>query len=216
MKVTPPPPEGNPAPVPGRSAWEGLDVIPAELEWIVNTRRVPAGVHCRLLGGETVPAPPDGERVVFVAHFERGFALPASVFFLDFLEYYGLQPHHLPANTVMILSAFAAFCEGFAGIEAFVHAWAKYFQPRKQNAQEPKDKNAPDAGKEKEKDKNQPMTQCGAGTIMSRKGSKFPKIFLLESVKKWQKSFFYVKNLTKEDRINLPPCNNTPPTEMKN
>jgi hypothetical protein len=111
-------------------------------------------------------APLDGERVVFVAHFERGFALPASDFFQDVLDYYGLQPHHLPANVVMILSAFAAFCEGFASIEAFVHAWAKYFQLRKQSAQEPKDKNAPDAGKEKEKDKNRPMTLCGAGTIM--------------------------------------------------
>jgi hypothetical protein len=128
MKVTPPAPEGNPTPVPGRSAWEGSEVIPAEVEWIVNTQRVPAGVHSRLLGGETVPAPLDGERVVFVAHFEPGFTLPASYFFLDFLEYYGLQPHHLPANAVMIMSAFAAFCEGFAGIEAFVHAWAKYFQ----------------------------------------------------------------------------------------
>jgi hypothetical protein len=27
----------------------------------------------------------------------------------------------------MILSAFAAFCEGFAGIEAFTQAWSKYF-----------------------------------------------------------------------------------------
>jgi hypothetical protein len=26
----------------------------------------------------------------------------------------------LPANAVMILSAFAAFCEGYAGIEPFV------------------------------------------------------------------------------------------------
>jgi hypothetical protein len=51
---------------------------------------------------------------------------------------------------------------------------------------------------------------------MSWKGSDFPKIFLLESVKKWPKSFFYMKNLTKEDWINLPPFDNTPPTKMKN
>jgi hypothetical protein len=49
------------------------------------------------------------------------------------------------------------------------------------------------------------MTQCGATTIMSRKVSKFPKIIQLESVKKWLKSFFYVKNLTNTDLINLPP-----------
>jgi hypothetical protein len=51
---------------------------------------------------------------------------------------------------------------------------------------------------------------------MSRKVSKFPKIIQLESVKKWLKSFFYVKNLTNTDLINLPPFENSPPTEMKN
>jgi hypothetical protein len=66
-----------------------------------------------------MPAPGPGERVVFIAHFERGFGLPVSDFFRDFLDTYGLQPHHIPANAVMILSAFAAFCKGYAGIEPF-------------------------------------------------------------------------------------------------
>jgi hypothetical protein len=91
MTTTAPTPEGNLAPLPGRSVWEGSYIIPIELEWIVNTRRVPAGVHCRLPPGEIVPAPLDGERVVFVAHFERGFGLPTSDFFQDFLDYYGLR-----------------------------------------------------------------------------------------------------------------------------
>ena len=36
-----------------------------------------------------------GERVVFLAHFDRGFGLPVSKFFRDFLDFYRLQPHHL-------------------------------------------------------------------------------------------------------------------------
>jgi hypothetical protein len=60
------------------------------------------------------------------------------------------------------------------------------------------------------------MTQCGAATIMSRKGSDFPKIELLESCKKWQKSFFYMKNNTDVDLLNLPPYVDEPPFEMKN
>jgi hypothetical protein len=60
------------------------------------------------------------------------------------------------------------------------------------------------------------MTQCGAATIMSRKGSDFPKIELLESCKKWQNSFFYMKNTTDEDLLNLPPYVDEPPTGMKN
>jgi hypothetical protein len=60
------------------------------------------------------------------------------------------------------------------------------------------------------------MTRCGAATIMSRKGSDFPKIELLESCKKWQKSFFYVKNTTAVDLLNLPPYVGEPPVGMKN
>jgi hypothetical protein len=161
-----------------------------------------------------VPAPESGERVVFISHFERGFGLPASDFFRDFLDTYDLQPHHLPANAVMILSAFAAFCEGFASIEPFSQAWAKYFQLRKQVIQEPRSKDDPPEIAQEKKDR--PMTQCGAATIMSQKGFDFPKIELLESYKKWQKSFFYLKNTTDVDLLNLPPYVDEPPTGMKN
>jgi hypothetical protein len=114
----------------------------------------------------------------------------------------------------MTLSAFTAFCVGYADIEPFVQGWSKYFQLRKQSAQEPRDKNAPpETAKEK---KGRPMTQCGATTVMSRKGSDFLKIKLLESCKKWQKKFFYVKNTTAVDLINLPEYVDVLPTEMKN
>jgi hypothetical protein len=82
----------------------------------------------------------------------------------------------------MILSAFAAFCEGYAGIEPFSQAWAKYFQLCKQVIQEPRSKDDPPETAQEKKDR--PMTQCGAATVMSRKGSDFPKIELLESYKK--------------------------------
>jgi hypothetical protein len=135
-----------------------------------------------------VPTPEPTERVVFISHFERGFALPVSDFFWDFLDHYDLQPHHLPANAVIILSAFAAFCEGYAGIEPFVQGWAKYFQLRKQSAQEPRDKDAPPKTAKEKKDR--PMTQCGTATIMSQKGSDFPKIELLESCKSGRRASF--------------------------
>jgi hypothetical protein len=162
-----------------------------------------------------VPAPEPGERIVFIAHFEWSFGLPALDFFWDFLDTYDLQPHHILANTVMILSAFTIFCEGFAGIEPFSQAWAKYFQLQKQVLQEPpqsKD-DPPEMAQEK---KDRPMTLCGAATIMSRKGSDFSKVELLESCKKWQKSFFYVKNTTDVDLLNLPPFMDEPPLVMKN
>jgi hypothetical protein len=63
--------------------------------------------------------------------------------------------------------------------------------------------------------KDRPMTQCGAATIRSQKGSDSPKVELLESCKKWQKSFFYVKNTTDDDLLNLPPFVDEPPLAMK-
>jgi hypothetical protein len=51
---------------------------------------------------------------------------------------------------------------------------------------------------------------------MSQKGSNFPKIELLESCKKWQKTFFYVKNTTEVDLINLLAYVDVPLHEMKN
>ncbi|KAK1607889.1 hypothetical protein QYE76_031562 [Lolium multiflorum] len=57
-----------------------------------------------------------GECVVFGAHFDRGLGLPASSFFRRFLEYFGLQPQHLPANAFVQLSCFVAFMEGYAGL----------------------------------------------------------------------------------------------------
>jgi hypothetical protein len=161
-----------------------------------------------------MPAPKHGKHVVFISHFERSFGLPASDFFQDLLDTYDLQHHLLPANVVMILSAFAAFCEGFAGVEPFAQAWAKYFQLRKQVIQETRSKD--DSSETAQEKKDRPMTQCGAATIMSRKGSDFPKIELLESCKKWQKSIFYVKNTTDVDLLNLPPFVDEPPTAMKN
>ena len=60
------------------------------------------------------------------------------------------------------------------------------------------------------------MTQCGAATVLPRKSSIFPRITGLESCKKWLKSFFYVRNTTKVDQINLPAFVLAPPTEKHN
>ena len=67
-------------------------------------------------GPETAPDLKEGEYVVFVAHFERGFGLLASNFMRTFLEKFGLQPHHLPANAFTTLSTFVSFAEGYLGL----------------------------------------------------------------------------------------------------
>jgi hypothetical protein len=67
-----------------RGAWKGSDVKQPEIDWLYRSRRIPAEVACRIPSDELEPAPLEGEIVVFTAHFERGFGLPASDFFRRF------------------------------------------------------------------------------------------------------------------------------------
>ena len=80
-------------------------------------------------------------------HFERGFGLPASTFFSDFLEFFGLQPHHLSVGAIMQLSGFVTLCEGYLGVEPSIDRWVRLF-PLKQQG--------PRAGE---------MSECGAAVI---------------------------------------------------
>ena len=185
-----------------RTGWEGSNVTEAEIAWLRRTRRIPAGVECRRPSGEIEPIPAAGERVDFVAHFERGFGLPASPFFRAFLNRFHLQPHHLPANAITQLSAFASFCEGYLGLWPTVDLWAKYFQLKKQSV--------PGGTVTKR------MTATGAASISPWKRSIFPRILGLESCRKWQRTFFYVNSSEAPKLINLPPFSLAPPTEQYN
>ena len=60
------------------------------------------------------------------------------------------------------------------------------------------------------------LTQTGAATVTPRRTSIFPRIDRLESCRKWQRSFFYVKNTTNVDPINLPRFSIGPPTTQLN
>ena len=66
--------------------------------------------------GAHAPDPEEGEVVVFNAHMERGFALPVSPFFAQFLRFFRLQPHHLGANCITQLACFVTLCEAYLGV----------------------------------------------------------------------------------------------------
>ena len=128
-----------------------------------------------------------------------------SHFFRAFLNEFHLQPHHLPANAITTLSACVSFSEGYLGLWPTVELWAKYFQLRKQSVPDPENKNFP-----------KEMTPCGAATIIPRRGSIFPRIQGLESCRKWQRTFFYVKSPDNVDLLNLPTFTLPAPTEQHN
>ncbi|KAK1632160.1 hypothetical protein QYE76_006475 [Lolium multiflorum] len=179
-------------------SWKGSYMREDDIARLVRLRRIPAGVITRAPGAEMEPRPEPGERVVFGAHLDRGLGLPASNFFRRFLDHFGLQPHHLPANAMILLSCYVAFMEGYAGLWPDVEFWSRLFYIKAQTTE----------GR---------LRTCGAASIYPRTGTSFPRIPTVDSVKNWQMSFFYVRNESPAfDRLNLPEYNPAPPVGRLN
>ena len=100
-------------PLPSGS-WMGSNVTSEDITQLWATRLLPqeTDVSIRLPRDEQRPRPEGQERVVFLTHFKRGFGPPASTFYRAFLEFFGLQPHHLGAGAIVQLSGFVTLCEG--------------------------------------------------------------------------------------------------------
>ncbi|KAK1618390.1 hypothetical protein QYE76_023907 [Lolium multiflorum] len=174
-------------------SWRGSYMREDDIERLVRLRRIPRSVITRVPGKEAEPKPEPGERVVFGAHLDRGLGLPASTFFRRFLDHFGLQPHHLPANACVLLSCYVAFMEAYAGLWPDIDFWSRLFYLKAQTT-------------------DGHLRACGAASIYTRPGTPFPKIPTVDSVKNWQMSFFYVRNEgALVDRINLPEFNPAPP-----
>ena len=95
--------------------------------------------------------------MVFLTPFERGFGLSASTFFRTFLEFFGLQPHHLGTGAIVQLSGFVTLCEGYLGVEPTIDLWAHFFSLKQQG---------PSAGE---------FADCGAAVISKRSGRTSPR-----------------------------------------
>ncbi|KAK1687022.1 hypothetical protein QYE76_047870 [Lolium multiflorum] len=170
-------------------SWRGSYIREDDIERLVRLRRIPSSVVTRRRRGRAGGRP----GVVFRPHLDRGLGLPASTFFRQFLDNFGLQPHHLPANACILLSCYVAFMEAYAGLWPDIDFWSRLFYLKAQTTE----------GR---------LRACGAASIYTRPGTPFPKIPTVDSVKNWQMSFFYVRNEGQlVDRINLPEFNPAPP-----
>jgi hypothetical protein len=151
-----------------KGSWEGSWVKEKQIELLRRGRVLPPVdlVGCRPAGSERVPTPGPGEAVVFYDHFPRGFALPASGFMRRFLDHFRLQPHHIGANAMMILSAFATLCEAYLGIWPNVELFRRLIYFKTQTAE------------------TVPVI-CGTASFYARKTADFPGIKGKESCKKW-------------------------------
>ena len=110
-------------------SWMGSTVTLDDVAYLRTTRCLPGEteVAVSLSRGEREPRPESTERMVFFPHIKREFGLPTSGFFRDFLEFFGLQPHHLGAGDIMQLSGFVTLCEGYLGVEPSIDLWVRFF-----------------------------------------------------------------------------------------
>jgi hypothetical protein len=156
-----------------KGSWEGSWVKEKRIELLCQGQVLPLAdlAGYRPAGGERAPAPQPGEMVVFYDHFPRGFALPASNFLWQFMDHFYLQPHHIGANEMMMLAAFAALCEAYLGIWPNVELFRRMIYFKTQTAD------------------SIPVV-CGAASFYARKSADFPGLKGKESCKKWQCSFF--------------------------
>jgi hypothetical protein len=180
-----------------KGSWEGSWVKEKRIELLHQGRMLPPAdlVGCRRACSERVPAPQPGEAVVFYDDFPRGFMLPASNFLWQFMDHFHLQPHHIGANVMMTLAAFTALYEAYLGIWPNVKLFRRLIYFKTQTAD------------------SIPVV-CGVASFYACKTVDFPGLKGKESCKKWQRSFFYVKNLKKgADYINLPPFDANRPGE---
>ncbi|KAE8784237.1 hypothetical protein D1007_42155 [Hordeum vulgare] len=181
----------------------GSEICEGHIEALLHHRLLPSPsqVLVRIPGAEIAPTPAVGEVVVFNEHFYRGFGLPASAFFSEWLHFFSLQPHHMAPNAILQLSAFVVLCERFLGIEPRVNLWRSLFFFKQQSIAMEKSEVEKLAGP-------RPMMPCGIALVHHRSKSVFPQLPLQESIKQWQRGFFYVKNADPaQDALNMPPFN---------
>ena len=80
------------------------------------------------------------------------------------MDTFDLQPHHLGPNSILQLSSFVTLCEDYLGLLPFVELWRKLFYLKAL------------------RNEDKPYT-CG-GTVICVWGPLFPRITLIESVKR--------------------------------
>ena len=157
----------------------------------------------RLPGTEAEPQPREGERILLTTHLERGFSLPPHPFFRNFLSFFGAQLHHFPPNAIAYLAAFVTLCECFLGCSAHWGLFKHIFTVRSQAVKKPKSS----------EDKTHVIQLCGGLGLQKRKGSEFPTLNLLESVRGWQSTWFYCNDVAVPNMsTGLPPFTLNRPT----
>jgi hypothetical protein len=89
---------------------------------------LPASVEIVFPSTESIPSPPAGFWVMFLAFLLRSFSLPAHEFLRGLLFLYGVQLHQLTPNSLLHIACFISLCEAFLGIEPHWVFWKYLFR----------------------------------------------------------------------------------------
>jgi hypothetical protein len=104
------------------SSFDDVDLKKAEKECFL-----PAAAPIIFPGGESVPKPPKGYWVMFLAFILRGLSLPAHEFLHGLIFVYGVQLHQLTPNSILHIAFFVTLCESFLGIDPHWVLWKFLF-----------------------------------------------------------------------------------------
>jgi hypothetical protein len=136
--------------------------------------RPKAQVGWRPAVGELFPMEGTGETVVFLAHIERGFGVPAGDFLRGLLHFYRIELVHLAPNSIMIIVTFIHLCEAYLGIGPHFYLWCHFFELKKT------DKDA----------------VVGSVSFMLRRNmkSEYIDLTLPDNTSSWKQGWFYLDN----------------------
>ena len=149
-------------------------VTKEDIKKLREARYLTAEISHRLPArGQVIPTPEPNESVVFVSHFLRGLGFSLDPFVRGLMFYYGLDFHDLAPDSILHISSFIVVCEAFLCIHPHFGLWLKVFnvKPKVVDGQH---------------------TACGGAMVSKLPNVSWPKGIFVETVKEWQKKWFYI------------------------
>jgi hypothetical protein len=115
------------------TVWETSTVTEEQIQSLADheLQRPKAQVGWRPVAVEELLTEATSETVVFLAHIERGFGVPAGDFLRGLLHFYRIELVHLAPNSITIISTFVHLCEAYLGIAPHFHLWCHFFELKK-------------------------------------------------------------------------------------
>jgi hypothetical protein len=95
-----------------RTVWETSIATEEQIQSLANCGllRPKASVSWRPAAREEFPTEGTDGTVIFLAHIERGFGVPAGDFLCGLLHFYCIDLGHLAPNSITIISTFVHLC----------------------------------------------------------------------------------------------------------